>query len=130
MKFRNGFIFKDFSMKNIIFEGVKPTIEEITTFKNAKETMVGSSNNELYEEDWRFLDEENLKSVMLDGNPTHINRKDVIRVIEGDLNGLTGTVTEVSQTHVTFISTDIEEIKNKPLIVDKEFCVKHFKKYD
>lgn len=59
---------------------------------------MGSSNIEFYEEDWKFLDEEKLKSVMLDGNPTHINRKDVIRIIEGDLKGLTGTVTEVTPT--------------------------------
>ncbi len=68
MKFKNGLLFKPFNMKNVIFDTIKPTVEEIQLFKNAKENVRGGNDSD--EGEWDFLNEENMKRVFFEGSPT------------------------------------------------------------
>ena len=69
-----------------------------------------------------------IKKTFLEGNSTEINKGDKIRVIKGDLNGLSGSVVTIENNNVHF-KPNIENY-DQTLMIDSTYVVKIFEAGD
>lgn len=123
--FRNGFLFKEFPIKQVQVDNVKPTVEEVQTFA-AYINKYSDNDEDLFDKE--ITGEELVRKTFLQGNNSDINKGDKIRVIKGDLNGLYGTVISIENGDVLF-KPNIEGL-NDNLKLNSDFVVKYFEPGD
>lgn len=76
---------------------MRPTVEEVQSFVNAMSKFEGNDESED-----ELKPEELIKKTFLEGNSVDVTKGDKIKVVKGDLNGLSGTVVSIDNGEVTF----------------------------
>ncbi|KAA0192293.1 hypothetical protein HAZT_HAZT006833 [Hyalella azteca] len=102
---RKGFLYKQFNMSAIMFEGVKPTLAELEKFEEQNLTDVELTTASTDEESHNFAPGDN------------------VEVVEGELVNLMGKVTRVDGARI-YIKPNHEDLKD-----DLEFFAHELKKY-
>ena len=103
-RFENGLLIKTMWLKNLETKNVIPTLEETETFRRAENTKEG--REEVMDRAKRAI-EESKKHVK------HLEKGDKVQIVQGDLKGLTGLVTEVNEDHVKVLP-DVD-LMNEPV---------------
>jgi transcription elongation factor SPT5 len=83
--FRNGFLYKNFGMSAIVYDGVKPTLQELEKFEATIDDVdleVGGTGSR-------------------DAAAPALQPGDVVEVVEGDLKNLTGRVVSLEGDSIT-----------------------------
>ena len=103
MNFRNGFLYKYFSIRQLKTEDVNPTLSELQMFHDD-----GSKSEEDEKIDLALIKEKQSSKIV---------KGDKVRVVKGELKELTGTVTSINDLMVTMapISDKIKGPLNFPV---------------
>jgi transcription elongation factor SPT5 len=90
-RFENGLIVRTIWLKNLKTDNIIPTLEEVEVFQKSEVTKDGRDN--IFERAKKTI-EESKKFVR------NLEKGDRVQIIQGDLNGLKGIVTEVTEGQV------------------------------
>ena len=144
--FRRGFLYKKFSIKQLITDpiAVRPTVDEISNFAKIIDegrssgtpqgmTKGGGRSNSKKNEDNSSGDEltgEKLKLMSI-GKTSDFSKGDKIRVVAGDLTGINGQVVsmEIDTGFITFIPIGLEGFTSE-LKLEVKNVVKYFEPGD
>lgn len=118
-RFENGLLVKTMWLKNLVTKNVVPTLEETEMFRRAEVTKDG--REEVMERAKNAI-EESKKYVK------HLEKGDKVQIIQGDLKGLTGLVTEVNEDHVKVLP-DVD-LMTEPVQFMPNELIKVFKNGD
>ena len=100
MQFKNGFLYKQFPITNLLTKDINPTLEEIQKFEREGVRDEASSESE---SEGGLVD-------MLQTHKLQLSKDEKVRVISGDLINLKGRVTSIKDDQVS-VMPDIREIK-------------------
>lgn len=118
-RFENGMLVKTLWLKNLETENVVPTLEEVEMFRRAE---VSKENREEIMNRAKKAIDESKKFVK------HLEKGDKVQIIQGDLKGLTGVVTDVNEDHVRVLP-DVD-LMNEPVQYMPNELVKVFNNGD
>ena len=105
--FHNGFIFKQFSFKQIdAGPNIKPTFEELQNFQTCLSNGVVDNDDDNYDDD-DIKVEQVIKKTLMQGGQTVYMKGDKISVNKGECTGMRGTVIEIADAMVTFKPIDV-----------------------
>ena len=125
MHFRRGFLFKFFTMNNLELNNAKPIFSEITSFKCPEpENELSDDSSSDSDVDFMVDDKAQVHTTAM----TAFKIRDTIKVIRGELNGLTGKIVDIKARYVIF-KPDIEDY-DKTLMLDFKMITKYFKPGD
>nr|CAB3447986.1 unnamed protein product [Digitaria exilis] len=108
--FKDGFLYKTFSVKSISTQNIKPSFEELEKFKRP-----GDDLNE---------DVASLSTLFSDRKKGHFMKGDAVIVIKGDLKNLKGSVEKVEDGTV-HIQPKLHGLPRTLAFSEKDLC-KHF----
>lgn len=114
-RFENGMIVRTIWLKNLQLDNVVPTLEEVELFKKAEVTK--EAKDEIFERAIKTIDESK-KFVK------NLEKGDKVQIIQGDLKGLKGVVTEVTEGQVKVLPE--LGIVNEPVLYMPNEIVKIF----
>eukprot|EP01125_Pyxidicula_operculata_P004318 TRINITY_DN1657_c0_g1_i1.p1 TRINITY_DN1657_c0_g1~~TRINITY_DN1657_c0_g1_i1.p1 ORF type:complete len:1026 (-),score=308.16 TRINITY_DN1657_c0_g1_i1:215-3259(-) len=118
--FKDGFLHKKFSLKNLIHENVIPTFEESQKFE-----MTNRERSKLYDEDDELPKDRRMPKSMSDlRRPVTFLKGDDVIVIEGELKNLVGTVQSMDGDNINILPRH-DELKDI-LPVPKSHVQKYF----
>lgn len=115
-RFENGLMVKTLWLKNLETKNVVPTLEEVEMFKRSEPSK--ELREKILEKAKKTI-EESKKFVR------NLEKGDKVKIIQGDLKGLTGTVTEVSNGQVKVLP-DVDML-NEPVLYMPNEITKIFK---
>ena len=114
-RFENGLIVRTIWLKNLKTDNVVPTLEEVDMFKKSEVTKEGRDS--IFERAKKTI-EESKKFVR------NLEKGDKVRIVQGDLKGLKGVVTEVTEGQVKVLP-DLDMV-NEPVLYMPNEIVKIF----
>jgi len=115
--FQDGFLIKIVKLSSLLIDNIEPKYEEINIFNMGKSIR---DDNENSNEDEGFLDALNNIS-----KRRRFNKGDRVKIIQGDLNGITGKVISHIDKTVS-IYPNVVELANEVLEFPEEYLVKVF----
>ncbi|EPS73726.1 hypothetical protein M569_01028, partial [Genlisea aurea] len=114
MMFKDGFLYKNVSLKSLSTQNVQPTFDEIEKFRQPSEGDDG--------------DHSSLSTLFANRKKGHFMKGDMVIVVKGDLKNLKGSVEKVEEDTV-HIKTNEKGLPKTLAIPDKELC-KYFEQGD
>ncbi|KAL7154912.1 hypothetical protein ABFS83_03G036100 [Erythranthe nasuta] len=111
MMFKDGFLYKNFSLKSLRTQNVKPTFDELEKFRQSGETGDGDMSC--------------LSTLVANRKKGHFMKGDRVVVVKGDLQNLQGWVEKVEEDSV-HIKPNEKGLPKTLAISDKDLC-KYFR---
>lgn len=99
MLFKDGFLYKNVSMKSISSQNIKPTFDELEKFRKPSEHGDGDIGN--------------LSTLFANRKKGHFVKGDAVIIVKGDLKNLKGWVEKVDEENVHIRP----EMKGLPVII-------------
>ncbi|KAF7125062.1 hypothetical protein RHSIM_Rhsim12G0009500 [Rhododendron simsii] len=107
MMFKDGFLYKNVSMKSISTQNIQPTFDEFEKFQQPIEHGVG--------------DMASLSTVFENRKKCHFMKGDQVIIVKGDLKNLKGWVEKVDEDNV-HIRSNAEGLPKTLAVNEKELC--------
>ncbi|GER37717.1 transcription elongation factor SPT5 [Striga asiatica] len=104
LMFKNGFLYKNFSLKSLVTDKVQPTFDEIEKFRRHGEVTDGDMSN-----------------LLAPKNKTQFIKGDTVIVVKGDLRNLKGVVEKV-QEDIVHVKPNSKAFSKTLAISNKELC--------
>ncbi|CAA0809969.1 Putative transcription elongation factor SPT5 homolog 1 [Striga hermonthica] len=104
LMFKNGFLYKSFSLKSLVTNKVQPTFDEVEKFRRHGEATDSDMSN-----------------LLAPRNKTHFIKGDTVIVVKGDLRNLKGVVEKV-QEDIVHVKPNSKAFSKTLAINNKELC--------
>ena len=114
--FQDGFLIKIVKKSSLLIENIEPKYEEINIFNMGKSGRDDENSNE---------DEGIIEAINNISKRRRFNKGDRVRIIQGDLNGITGKVISHIDKTVS-IYPNVVELANEVLEFPEDYLVKVF----
>ncbi|KAK4481332.1 hypothetical protein RD792_012217 [Penstemon davidsonii] len=107
MMFKDGFLYKNVSLRSLSTQNVQPTFDELEKFRQTSETGDGDMSS--------------LSTLFANRKKGHFMKGDRVIVVKGDLRNLKGWVEKVEEDTV-YIKPNEKDLPKTLAISDKELC--------
>ncbi|KAJ4845522.1 hypothetical protein Tsubulata_013044 [Turnera subulata] len=102
-RFKDGFLYKDVSMKSISTQNIKPTLDELEKFRH-------NENGDA-----------SLSTLFTNRKKGHFMKGDAVIIVKGDLKDIKGWVEKVDEEYIQ-VRTSIKGIQKTLAVSSKELC--------